>query len=271
MIINKVLLKDLIANHLTRENGLNDVLEMTLNAMMKHERSLHLDDGKDNKANGYRPGKVYGHGKLLELRISRDRNGEFYPKVLALLRSQQAETDQLVSALYAQGLSQSQVGEVFDRLYGRHYSSSQISRMIEWMRRDVAEWLDRPLEEEYPIIFIDAIHVKVRRQTVASEAFYVVLGVTKDQRREVLGIAHQPSESATGWEMTLSGLRSRGLSKVGLVVADGLSGLEEAVGAVYPRADFQRCVTHIKRRLLARVRAEYKPQLAQDLREVFVT
>lgn len=79
---------------------------MALNAMMKHERSLHLEESQGNKANGYRPGRVYGHGKLLKLRIPRDRNGEFYPKVLALLRSQQAETDRLVNALYGQGLSQ---------------------------------------------------------------------------------------------------------------------------------------------------------------------
>jgi transposase-like protein len=78
MMISKVLLKDLIANHLTRENGLNEVLEFTLNAMMNHERSLHLEHADANKANGYRPGRVYGHGKLLELRIPHDRNGEFF-------------------------------------------------------------------------------------------------------------------------------------------------------------------------------------------------
>lgn len=271
MIISKVLLRDLISNHIQQENGLNEVLQMTLNAMMVHERAAHLEAAEGNKANGYRPGRAYGHGKLLELRIPRDHNGEFYPKVLALLRSQQAETDKLVSALYAQGLSQNQVGEVFQRLYGRHYSSSQIGRMIDWMRQDVAEWLDRPLEAYYPVVFIDAIHVKVRRQTVASEAFYVVLGVTPDRRREVLGIAHQPSESATGWEMILRDLRRRGLEKIGLIVADGLTGLEEAAGRAFPRSDFQRCVTHVKRRMLARVRAEDKPDLAEDLRQVFAT
>ncbi|MCH2451505.1 MAG: transposase, partial [Gracilimonas sp.] len=105
MIVSKVLLNDLITNHIKRDNGLNEVLEFTLNAMMAHERELHLESTVDNKGNGYRPGRVYGHGKLLELRIPRDRNGEFYPKVLALLRSQQAETDKLVSALYGQGLT----------------------------------------------------------------------------------------------------------------------------------------------------------------------
>jgi len=212
MIVSKVLLKDLIANHLKQENGLNEVLEFTLNAMRSHERSLHLEDAAGNKANGYRPGRVYGHGKLLELRILRDRNGEFYTKVLALLRSQQAETDKLVSALYGQGLTQSQVGDVFERLYGRHYSSSQVGRMINWVRKDVAEWNCRPLEARYPIIFINALWVNVRRDSVKKEAFYVVLGVKEDRTREVLAISHQSEESATGWRMLLEELRTRGAS-----------------------------------------------------------
>lgn len=271
MIVSKVLLNDLITNHIKRDNGLNEVLEFTLNAMMAHERELHLESTVDNKGNGYRPGRVYGHGKLLELRIPRDRNGEFYPKVLALLRSQQAETDKLVSALYGQGLTQSQVGEVFERLYGRHYSSSQVGRMIDWMREDVAMWNSRALEVEYPVIFIDALWVNVRRDSVKKEAFYVVLGVKEDRTREVLAISHQPTESATGWEMVLEELTQRGLQSVRLIVADGLSGLEDAVAKVYPSADFQRCVTHLKRRLLARVRSEDKAELAEDLKHVFAT
>lgn len=271
MIISKVLLNDLITNHIKQDNGLNEVLEFTLNAMMKHERALHLESAEGNKGNGYRPGRVYGHGKLLELRIPRDRNGEFYPKVLALLHSQQAETDKLVSALYGQGLTQSQVGEVFEHLYGRHYSSSQVGRMIDWMRQDVAEWNSRPLEDRYPVILIDALWVNVRRDSVKKEAFYVVLGVKEDRTREVLAISHQPTESATGWEMVLEELTGRGLKQTKLIVADGLAGLEDAVAKVYPSADFQRCVTHVKRRLLTRVRTEDKPKLRDDLRKVFAT
>lgn len=271
MEFTKLQLKTLIGNHIERENGLNEVLEMVLNGMMKTERKTALEHQQGNKANGYRPGRVYGHGKLLELRIPRDRNGEFYPKVLALLRSQQEEVDQLVSALYGQGLTQSQVGQVFERLYGRHYSSSQISRMIDWMHLEVEAWNNRQLETYYPIVFIDAIHVKVRRDTVQNEAFYVVLGVTPEQQREVLAICHFPTESATGWQMMLGELATRGVSQIGLIVADGLIGLASSAARVFPNAAFQRCVTHAKRGLLARVRTEDKPQLAADLREVFAT
>jgi len=271
MEITKIQLKDLIENHLKQENGLNEVMEMVLNGMMKAERTEFLSKAAGNKGNGYRPGKTYGNGKILELRIPRDRNGEFYPKVLALLREQEQEIDQLVSALYGQGLTQSQIGEVFDEFYGRHYSTSQVSRMIEWMREDVAEWLSRPIESYYPVVFVDAIHMKVRRDTVQSEAFYVVLGVTPERRREVLAISHKPSESATGWKMLLRQLADRGLQDIGLLVADGIKGLETSVGEVFPGTPVQWCVTHVKRELTNHVRAEDKPVLADDLKQVFRT
>lgn len=146
MEFSKVQLTTLLNNHIQgKPDGLNEVLKMILESLMKSERKVHLQDDDSNKANGFRMGKVYGHGKLLELRIPRDRNGHFYPKLLALLRHQQAETDRLVSALYGQGLTQSQLGQVFEDLYGRHYSSSTVGRMIDWMRKDVRDWLDRDL------------------------------------------------------------------------------------------------------------------------------
>jgi len=271
MNFTKVQLQTLIGNHIQRKNGLNEVLEMTLNALMKAERREHLESEEDDKGNGYRPGKVYGNGKLLELRIPRDRNGNFYPKVLAMLRAQQAETDRMVSALYGKGLTQTQIGEVFDELYGRHYSSSSISRMIEWMRQEVGEWLARPLEAYYPIVFIDAIHVKVRRDTVSNEAFYVILGVTPERRREVLGIAHFPSESATGWGLQLQELCTRGVGNIGLVVADGIPGLDNALSEQFSGTPLQWCTTHIKRNVMARVRSEDKDRLGEDLRGVFRT
>lgn len=273
MEFTKVQLKTLIYNHIkNKENGLNDILEMTLNAMMRAERNEELaDQGSFNKANGYRPGRVYGNGQILELRIPRDRNGQFYPKVLTLLRQQQSETDRFVSALYAQGLTQSQLGDVFEQLYGRHYSSSSIGRMIEWMRNDVEHWRQRPLDQRYPVIFIDCLYVKVRRDTVQNEAFYVILAVNEQGTREVIAIDSLPTESATGWRELFTGLRARGLQDIGLIVADGLSGLDAAVAHVWPRTPLQWCVTHIKRQTLSKVRYDDRSELAEDLRDVFKT
>lgn len=274
MELSKVQIEEVIDNHVVnKENGFNDIMQFTLNALMKAERTIALSEQPKgtNKANGYRPGRAYGNGKILELAIPRDRNGHFYPKILALLRDQQAETDQMVSALYAQGLTQSQIGDVFEQLYGRHYSASTIGRMIEWMREDVKQWRERPLERRYPVIFIDCIYVKVRRETVQNEAFYVVLAVNEEGCREVIAVNSLPTESATGWQDLFEQLQKRGLEEVGLVVADGLAGLEPAVSRVWPRTPLQWCVTHIKRQTMSKVRPADKEELAKDLRDVFKT
>ena len=108
---------------------------------------------------------------------------------------------QLASSLYCKGLTQSQVGDVFGEVYGKHYSKASISRMIEYLRVDVEVWLNRSLESYYPILFVDAIHIKVhRKRSVENEAFYVVMGVKEDKTRDVLGIFNRPTESATGWK-----------------------------------------------------------------------
>ena len=113
-----------------------------LESMMVAERGEYLrgiDDG--NKGNGYRLGHTYGHGRRLEFRIPRDRYGNFHPQILAILRNQEEECEKLAGTLYTKGLTQSQVGEVFDEIYGEHYSKASISRMIEYVRKDVSEWL----------------------------------------------------------------------------------------------------------------------------------
>lgn len=164
------------------------------------------------------------------------------------------------------------MGEVFGEVYGTRYSKASISRMIEYLRTDVEKWLSRSLEAYYPIVFVDAIHVKVhRKRSVESEAFYVVMAVKEDKTREVLGIFNRPSESATGWNQMFQALRERSLRSIGLVVADGLKSLEDALGETFPGTSLQKCVTHLKRNMFNKVRHGDKGELANDLRKVFRT
>jgi transposase-like protein len=272
MDFTKEQLSDVFVKHLDREKGLQDLMELLIESMMRAERRDFLDSQPGNKGNGYRQGKSYGNGRVLEFRIPRDRYGNFHPTILALLRDQEVECEQLASSLYCKGLTQSQVGEVFGEVYGRHYSKTSISRMIEYLRADVEQWLSRSLESYYPIIFVDAIHIKVhRKRSVENEAFYVVMAVKEDKTREVLGIFNRPSESATGWEEMFRALRERGVKKIGLMVADGIKYLEDALARIFPGTALQRCVTHLKRNMLSRVRHGDKGELADDLREVFRT
>ena len=113
--------------------------------------------------------------------------------ILTMLRNQEEECERLIGSLYAKGLTTSQVSEIFEELYGKHYSKASISRMLDGIREEVEKWTKRPLESYYPIVLVDAVHVKVRREDhVSTEAFYVVVGVTQERHRDVLAIMNLP-------------------------------------------------------------------------------
>ena len=272
MDLTKLQLSELMCKHAAKGNGLHDRMEIMLESMMVAERGEFLADNPGNKGNGYRPGSTYGQGRKLEFRIPRDRYGNFHPQILAILRDQEEECDRLAGVLYTKGLTQEQVSDVFDQIYGQHYSKSSISRMVECVRMQVNEWLERGLEEYYPVVFVDCVHIKIhRKRSVATEAFYVALAVTEEGTREVLGIFNMPQESATGWSDIFDKLKERGVQRIGLMVADGIKGLDTVIGEKFPGTPLQRCVTHLKRNMFAKVRHGDKAALAADLRDIFRT
>lgn len=144
--------------------------------------------------------------------------------------------------------------------------------MVDSVRTQVSAWLERSLESYYPVMFVDCVHIRIyRRRSVSSEAFYVALAVTDEGRRDVPGIFNIPTESATGWGDIFDTLKERGVQKIGLMVADGIKGLDVVVGEEFPGMPLQRCVTHLKRNMLAKVSHGDKDALASDLRDMFRT
>lgn len=266
-------LQDIIQSVLNKDQGLNELLELILNGLMKIERTHWMASQADshNKANGYRPGRAIGHGRKLSLRIPRDRLGNFQPVLWAMLRDQHEEVRRLCFELYGKGLSTSEVGQITEKIYGQAYSSSAISNFTQQLADQIHSWRERPLAGRYPVILIDAIHKKVRRGHVSSEAFYVVMGLTEGMQREVLAIANLPSESPGGWSELLTSLKDRGLTTTDLVIADGLPGLDQVVHKAFPQARHQKCVTHFKRTIQTKVKASHKHAVAEELREVFLT
>ena len=188
-----------------------------------------------------------------------------------MLRDQHEEVRRLCFELYGKGLSASEVGQVTEKIYGQAYSSSAISNFTQQLADQIHDWRERPLAGRYPVILIDAIHKKVRRGHVSSEAFYVVMGLTEGMQREVLAIANLPSESPAGWSELLASLKDRGLVQTDLVIADGLPGLDAVIHKAFPNARHQKCVTHFKRNIQTKVKACDKDAVAEDLREVFLT
>lgn len=267
--LTKVQLQTSLSNLLEEESGLTQVLEMTLNGLMYAERNNYLDQSTNNKGNGYRKAFAVGLGKQIELTIPRDRLGMFQPMVLALIRDQQQQLEDLSFELYTNGLTTSQIGSLMKKIYGKHYSKSAISNITSSFSSQMEQWRNRPLDTRYLAVYIDAIHLKIRRDTVSSEAFYVLLGVKEDYTREVLGIVNIPSESASGWKEVLQNIQQRGVQKIGLIVSDNLTGLDQIIPIVYKNTRHQKCVVHLKRSILNRVSSKDKIEVAEDLKKVF--
>jgi transposase-like protein len=158
---------------------------------------------------------------------------------------------------------------VIEKIYGSNYSKSSISRITTDFSALVESWQERVLEAHYPLVYIDAIHIKVRRDVVATEAFYILLALKEDLTREVLGIVNIPQESAQGWEEVLLGIKSRGVESVGMFIFDGLTGLKTVVGKVFSGSLRQECMLHFQRNLHKHIRKIDRAAFSEELSSVF--
>ena len=154
-------------------------------------------------------------------------------------------------------------------MYGHHYTPQTISNMSKLVAEDVLAFKERTLEANYSVIFMDATHIPVKRQTVSKEAVYITIGIRLDGTKEVLGFTIAPTESAYIWKEVLQDLRKRGLEEVLLVVTDGLSGIEESIHSVYPNAQFQQCCVHVSRNIAHKVRVRDRKEICEDFKLVY--
>ena len=269
MNLTKKQTEDVLSNFLNQENGLNDVMQMMLNAMMQSERQDFLESESSNKGNGYRLGKVFGYGSQIELRIPRDRHSSFTPTILALFRDQENYLKEVSFQMYSKGLTTRDISEVMETIYGNHYSKSTVSNISQSFYSQMESWRNRKVDKHYLAFYIDGIHVKLKRDgTYNNEAFYIILGLKEDYTREVIAIVNFPTESAQGWRQIICNLKDRGLESVGIVVSDGISGLDGVVSEVLNKTPHQKCIVHLQRNLASYVRREDKAELAEDFRQV---
>ncbi len=269
MNLTKKQTEEVLSKFLEKENGLNDVLQMTLNAMMYSERTEHLKQDIDNKGNGYRLGKVFGFGSQLELRIPRDRQSAFMPTILALFRDQEQYLKEVSFQMYSKGLTTRDISEVMETIYGSHYSKSTISNISKSFYEQMEAWRNRDLDNHYLAFYIDGLHVKLKRGgRYQNECFYIILGLKEDYTREVIAIVNFPNESAQGWKEIFSSLKERGVGSVGIIVSDGLVGLDRAISEYFPATPHQKCIVHLQRLLQAYVSREDRAELAQNIRDI---
>jgi len=267
--LNKKQLQEVIKNELREENGLNEIFKMTLEGLMYLEREDLIAQDPKNKSNGYRPKKSIGFGTGFKLSVPRDRLGVFQPYMLELLKEDESRIKEACFELYSKGLTTKDVGSIIEKLYGKSYSESSISNITKGFYKQMQQWRERPLENNWIAIYIDSIFVKVRRDTVQSEAFYVLLGLKDDLTRDVLGVYNYPTESSTNWIEIAKNIEERGVKEVNLFVSDGLPGIEDALKQVFPKTPLQTCIVHYQRNLMKNIRPSNKQEFGKDLKEIF--
>lgn len=223
-----------------------------------------------NVRNGSTPKTLRTDFGQLKIRTPRDRDGSFEPKLVAKGQTRLAGLDGRILDLYAGGLSTRDIAEHLTELYGVDVGRDTISRVTGAVMEDVKAWQTRPLERVYPIVYFDAMRVKVRQdRSVANRACYLALGVTVDGDREPLGLWWQDSEGAKFWLGVLNELQQRGVDDVLIACVDGLSGFPEAIEAVFPQTWVQTCIVHEIRASMRFVSYRDRKQVAAALRPIY--
>ena len=284
MTIDTKLIDQLLSNYkkpedIIGENGLlkqltKAVLERALAAEMtdhlgyeKHDPAGHH---RGNTRNGKSQKTLRGDFGELELETPRDRQATFEPKIVAKGQTRWTGFDDKIISMYARGMTTREIQGHLEEMYGIEVSPTLISNVTDAVVEEVKLWQRRPLEELYPIVYLDALMVKVRDEGhVQNKAIYVVLGVNLEGQKEVLGLWVAQSEGAKFWLQVLTELRNRGVKDIFIACVDGLKGFPEAIEAVYPRTEVQLCIVHLVRASLNYVPWKLRKSAAADLQSIY--
>jgi len=282
--IRSELLDELLAGYerpedLLGEDGLfrglkKALMERALGAELSehlgYEKGDSLGRGSGNSRNGTSPKTVLTDDDEIEIAVPRDRNGSFEPQLVPKGVRRLPGFDERIVSLYARGMTVREIQGHLEEIYGVEVSPDLISRVTDAVLEEVREWQNRPLDPLYPIVFFDALRVKIRDEgLVRNKAVYVALAITTEGHKEVLGLWIEQTEGAKFWLRVMNELKTRGLADILIAVVDGLNGFPEAIGTVFPKTTVQTCIVHLIRTSLAYVSWKDRKQVAPDLKAIY--
>jgi putative transposase len=245
-------------------------LEGEMTAHLGYEKHAPAGRNKGNSRNGRTRKRVKTGRAELEIEVPRDREGTFEPQLVRKRQRRLAGFDDKVLALYARGMTTREIQGHLKDLYGVEVSPDLVSEVTEAVREDVAAWQSRPLERFYPILYLDALHIKLRRNRhVETCAVYVALAINMEGHKDLLGLWIGEAEGAKFWLGILTELKNRGLEDVLIAAVDGLKGFPEAIAAVFPKTQVQLCIIHMVRNSLRYVSWKHRKAVAKDLRQIY--
>ncbi len=248
-------------------------MEVEMDEELGRERCQRAEgSGTPNYRNGYSKKTVKTQLGEVDIKVPRDRNGSFEPKIIGKYNRNADGMEEKILALYSCGMSQRDIAEQIKELYDVEISPELVTKISEKLMPEVVAWQNRPLEAVYPFIFMDAIHYKVKEDhRYVTKAAYVVLGITMDGRKDILGVWIGEHESSKFWQNVLNDLKSRGVLDVYLFCTDGLCGMMEAIQAVYPKSRLQRCIVHQIRSSTRFVSWKDIKQVTSDLKKIYTS
>lgn len=224
---------------------IQEALDAELDNELGYSKYDYKNKNTDNNRNGYTRKQVQGSFGETEIRVPRDRNGEFEPELVKKHQKDVSQIEDKIIFLYSQGVSTRDIQRTMNEMYGIDVDDSRVSKITDKLLPLIREWQDRELESIYAHLILDAIHYKVRDDgTVKNKAAYIAIGVNLEGRKDILGIWLGASESSKYWLGVLNGLKNRGVKDILIASVDGLSGFVEAINTAYPETEVQRCVIH---------------------------
>ena len=273
------LLEELIAQLEGKEdfNELRDQLfKRGVEALLKSELTAHLGHRPgekpttDNLRNGYSEKTIKTSKGEHRIKVPRDRKGEFEPIIVPKHKSMSQELEDCILLLYAKGMSNADIIDFVHHTYGVSYSTSQVSLITDQLLEDIREWQQRPLADQYAVVWIDAIHYKIRQDgKVISKACMICLGIDMDGFQDILSMIIVETESASAWSGILDDLKSRGVADILFLCSDNLTGLDKAVEAIYPKSVHQICIVHQIRNSLKFVSYKDRKAIMKDIKSIY--
>ena len=259
------------------QEALKDLLGGTIKSMLESEMDEHLGyknyerNDNNNYRNGTKKKTLRSNYGEFEIDVPQDRQSSFEPEVVKKRQKDISNIDQKIISLYAKGMTTRQIAEQMEEIYGFECSESFISNVTDKIIAEIEDWQKRPLDEVYPIVFIDAVHFSVREDNrIKKLAAYVILGYSKDGMKEILSLEIGENESSKYWLGVLNNLKNRGIKDIMVLCADGLSGIKEAINAAFPETEYQRCIVHQVRNTLKYVAYKDMKPFANDLKGIYL-
>jgi|TARA_B110000977_G_C11028227_1_gene474129 transposase-like protein len=265
-----------LSNALGKDGLIKQLSKRILERALQAEMDEHLGYSRYNRSeiqnarNGEFQKNLITDNGVIELNIPRDRNGNFEPAIVKKKQSRIAGLDQKIVSLYAKGMSLSDIKLQLQELYDADVSESLISKITDSVAEEVKAWQSRALETLYPIVFFDCLVVKVRHEKrIVNKAVYVALGIDLSGRKDILGLWISENEGAKFWLSNLTEMKNRGMSDMLIACTDNLTGMSDAIAAVYPKCEHQLCIVHQIRNSLKFVSYKDRKELVADLKPIY--